>query len=830
MVGVRSMANIVINEISQNYTYNIGASTFATVAFPITACWGDGFFDPVSTGIPVEDALDKAIWKEFPANQKGLEAFVATYRGAASCYRTCKDFSYQIATTLLTSGYNVLVCRVCNGATAQVTATSSSGKTLVIKAKYAGSFGNNIVVKIANAENHGINYHNVVVYVTDQAGVRSAVENFNFVFDQTIADKYDNYTFIDDVESNFIVFENTVDFISDADEVFTEDYRLEGGTDSKQYSDEVPTEGVEKWQANTEYSFGDTVFSNKQYRGAWVSNKEYSVNDIATSNGAFVKCRIANLSDEQLIISAWAVSTAEAWSDATTYSSGVIVSNTVDDVTKYYISKKADNTNHAVTDTEWWAEIPAWQANTKYAFNVNVVNDNTLYTSLVAFTSGESMEEDVIWTELTEEEVDELFTPFIYVNKESATSSADFKDDLASWGYGASTYITIHEILPLIEKRYGSFGTEGNQYYDAVLASCPSKSFGQVCNIAYMEWLYSTVCGTADSTKTVYSNGVYGMLRDKLSYAPDVIISPAWDDQNISAITGMEFDDYLSVTSPIHDVLMDTAYVSRCAVAFIDIPKTISRSKVYTDETTPTGKEGYAQLISQRYYDQSENSIYSTHSALFAPWGQYRYVGTSKQSMASPSFMTLIIMRSMILNQTLQYFWALPTNRSNNARIGKLDYTVNKKYLDMWQKLDGVGVNVITDIPGIGTTIWGNSTLYDVPPATYNALQNLSTRLLIDEIKDVAYRCGIAITYQYNNQEAYSKFYAGVTPTLDTMKNVGAIVDYYVTMSADINALDYVNANSVIGKIYVTVTGVINDITIDLIALPQNVDLGQFEG
>ena len=84
------------------------------------------------------------------------------------------------------------------------------------------------------------------------------------------------------------------------------------------------------------------------------------------------------------------------------------------------------------------------------------------------------------------------------------------------------------------------------------------------------------------------------------------------------------------------------------------------------------------------------------------------------------------------------------------------------------------------------------------------------------------------ITFRYNNQEAYSSFYAGCTPILDTMKNVGAIEDYYIEMSADIDKLSSVNANTVVGKIYLVVNGVINDIYIDLIALPQGTDLSQY--
>jgi hypothetical protein len=220
--------------------------------------------------------------------------------------------------------------------------------------------------------------------------------------------------------------------------------------------------------------------------------------------------------------------------------------------------------------------------------------------------------------------------------------------------------------------------------------------------------------------------------------------------------------------------------------------------------------------------------LYSSNAALFAPWGQYVYSGTSRQAPATPSFMALLIERAMIKNQSAQYEWALPTTRTNNVRLGKLAYTVPKALMDNWQAPDGTRVNTITTVPSLGTTIWGNATLFDVPVATYNALMNLSTRKLVNAVKDTVFKIGIGMEFQYNGQEAYAKFYAGVTPLLDTMRNVGAIEDYKITMAADINNIDSINANSVIGTIYLVIVGVIENITVDLIALPQGTDLSQF--
>lgn len=610
------MAQIVINEISQNYTYNIGSNSYATVALPITASWGPAFMDERTSGKSLEIMLEETAWNRFPATQAGLEAFVSTYRGPASCYRLAKDYSYQMAMTLLTSGYDVLVCRVCPGAMAQGILKLGGKDCVSISAKHPGTFGNNLQVVLSEVPNSEGKRWNLVTYVLDVSGIRTAVENLSFVIDP--AEVTDNVLHIDELESNFLILN------------YHENEVLEGAADSK-----------------------------------------------------------------------------------------------------------------------------------------------------VTLTGGSDVE--------------------------AVSESATVTDIIES----ATNYATI---------RYGE-GLSGIDYGKA-LAKLATSSIDKMraSTIQYQEWIYSA------------AYRVYDLLEDKLTYNPNRVISPGWDDQNISALDGSEISK-LATISPLHKKLMEVAYRSRCATAYLDIPKCLPRSGVY-DESSNSSECGYAQTLA-RYtapgsnYDVNE-SLYSTHCALFAPWGQYTYVGTSKQNDASPAFLALLIQRAMILNQPTQYEWALPTNRKHNLKIGKLAYNVPKKILDDWQKLEGVGVNVITAIPDIGTSVWGNSTLFEVPPATYQALANLSTRLLVNAVENLAYRCGISITFQYNNDQAYNTFYAGMTPLLDTMKNVGAIDDYYVKMAADINGLDRVNANTVIGKIYLVVNGVVNDIFIDLIALPPGTDLNQY--
>lgn len=341
-------------------------------------------------------------------------------------------------------------------------------------------------------------------------------------------------------------------------------------------------------------------------------------------------------------------------------------------------------------------------------------------------------------------------------------------------------------------------------------------------SLRFNEWIYTFTTGYADGSV----DGVLDLLRDKINYNPNRIIS-SWDDQDISGIDPDIPIDNMN-PSPMALKLMDVANDSRCATAYIDVPKSLPRSRVWDDDESDNGKHlGYAQRLSN-VPQAVDNPLYPSSSALFAPWGQYTYAGTTKQAPATPSFMALLIERSMIKNQAAQYEWALPTTRNNNVKLGQLAYTVPKKLLDNWQAPDGTRINTITTVPSLGTTIWGNATLFDVPVATYQALMNLSTRKLVNAVKDTVFKIGIGMEFQYNGQEAYAKFYAGVTPLLDTMRNVGAILDYKVKMAADINNLDSINANSVVGTIYLVIAGVIENITVDLIALPQGTDLSQF--
>lgn len=696
------MSQIIINEISDNYTYNIGNSSYATVAMPMTSCWGPGFFDPNmiseddsdpacvgdsgSLEYKIEAQLENTSWKRYPATRDGIESFVSDYRGPAAGYRLAKDYSYYMAITLMTAGYDVLVCRLCPGkqaCTDQFEIYDKDGAevntdkehpvaTFQVRAKYPGTFGNQLLVSMYKPVNR--NYWNLVTYVMDAGGVKSAVENVAFVLDPSNAT--DNVPYVGEVDSQFV---------------------------------EIITEGNLK----DEWTF-----------------------KVAVDNPSF---------------------------DSTKDESGTNAKLLHVDV-KGGVSFSGGTDRSAITGSDDAAKV-----------------------------------KDAI-------------------DKSSELAKVRFKDYIDN--------VESYDAAALKAK------IDSLQYVKQLAADATAlKDVEKAESILYREWIFR------------YALRVYDLLKDKLAYNPNRIIAPGWDDLDIEFLGGKYTHEagcsVLDVISPIHGKLMECAYYSRCATAYLDVPRNLARRHVYTnpESTQPEREKGYAQML-ESYHPVNElldinANLYSTHSALFAPWGQYKYVGTGKYCPAPPSFLTILMQRSMVLNQSTQYEWIQPSDRTHSVKVAKLDYAVPKKVLDLWQPTDeegGIGVNAVTSIPGMGIIPWGNYTLFNNPVMSYQALRNLSTRHLVCAIEDAAYKAGLRITYRYNNSEAYSTFHAGVASLLDTMRNVGAIEDYYVTMNHDLDSLGIVKANSVVGKIYIVPYGIVDKITVDLIALPPGSDLTPYMG
>ena len=824
------MADILINEISQNYSYVIGDNSYCCVALPITASWGpayagsklkvndNGKIEPVTPDDAdsdnyAEQAIEDVVWTRFKANSQGLESFVSTYRGAAANYRLANDYSYQMAVSLLTAGYDVLVCRVSPGISASGKMSNIITKTITATTPTSSDY----VELDPESTTLSIPLNRVPANVNSFI-CTSTNPNFNAKYNRISLGKTgeqtaDSKAWIEyDSANNAVVLKRPAgseDYPSwDSVGIMADD------SITVTYSTDIRAVNPETGEAEETGSLTLTA----KYPGTFGNNIRCALRKIENMGLRYwnLITYIQDASGVRL-----AVENMIFTFDITNSTDNIPY---VEEVQSQFVDIVAEGLSEDTIFAARNGQTDVDNANTWIEFaggadKAAETNISKCLIDAIAYVGSRYGENPKKKAYPCVAQI-KVSAP-ILTEKQNVLNIEDY--DIP---YNGNVTIRVADDAPI---HGGSPDTA-----PALVKSTDYTISDDQKTITFTADGAAKFTGTDEFTYEVDCNcdclPVYELLTDKLAYNPNRLISPGWDDQDFLFVTGEDkYPNNMMTPSPLQTKLMDVAYGSRCATAYLDIPRSLSKVYVTNSSQQPT-ETGYAQRLAR--YDSGTDGLRSTHAALFGPWGNYIYVGTNKQNIASPSFLALLIQRSMVLNQSLQYEWIQPTSRKNNVKIGKMDYTVSKKYLDKWQPdpdtEGGVGVNAIANIPDLGLSVWGDSTLYENPPATYQALRNLSTRLLVNAIKNVVYRVGISITFQYTNQTAFSSFYVGVTPILDSMKNAGAIGDYKVVIGNDFDAIGMVKANSCVGKIYITPAGTIQRITIDLIALPPQTDLTNY--
>jgi hypothetical protein len=119
-------------------------------------------------------------------------------------------------------------------------------------------------------------------------------------------------------------------------------------------------------------------------------------------------------------------------------------------------------------------------------------------------------------------------------------------------------------------------------------------------------------------------------------------------------------------------------------------------------------------------------------------------------------------------------------------------------------------------IHNYGYVIFGQRTLYaSVGGAVANeevsALQELSVRLVANEIKRNIYNISMYLSFDQNNLHTWNAFRARLEPELDKMKINNGITDYKVVMVDPINT----DSRAIHGLVKVSITHAAEDFVID---------------
>lgn len=793
------MPRINIYEHSDTYSFQVRNKAYACVAFPITAIWG-----------PVYDAADEDTnpdWLHFEAGFRGTTDFVNTFRGANTALGA-REKSYDYALKLLAAGYDILVKRadgtgsragrdlifdapaataVKAGATIAITTTSETQSTypsqsITATAKVPGTFGNKLKVwvdfanfasdaelDVTEPESWKLKAdfrQQATVRIYMAGSTQSGIDCMTIKPEDVLLEAHViTYTY----DSGALAAKT----VTLTDSEFVESIELNAACLNR-YPDRdswimtlgvtaTATVGTATWsQTLTATGAGDSTF------GLLTINAKYP-----GSFGNQLKVRVKVSND----VNGRKIGTVEVFS-------------------------RNGYTDHSteIVRTDQLLEIQS------VAFDINAATDAQPYITEAVFST----------LGVINIQHEELLANGSYVV--SLLGGTDY----ATIGNGidVTTKAIDVQIMEMVQSRFTSDSASFPLYIRDLVGNSTttpptagSASQEQVIQIWNQQKVF------------LNASAMIGELTDPLTYDWDALFMGIADDQYIPQSWQEAHPEVTVQYEPTstHLTLLEVAANSKCGAAFIGTPFGMKRGTYNEVTHTKTGAVKFKDDLSAM-----AGASLSTFGELVGPWCKTTLPINGANSWITPELAHLLLIINAQGVGGQNKWWMVPAGMMGTGVAHSPEYRIKKAYLDIIQDHDeGVCMNPLMQVPGKGFTCFGNSTLWDKPLGTYNALQNLSTRLLTNRVKQRIWDTALQILFKYNNENAYSHFYAGVSPLLDEMRAVGALTGteanpwgYKIIMNPDIINLDRINANTVIGRVELAVTGVIDTVDVDLFLLP----------
>ena len=889
---------INVTEVSENYAYSLPTRRFATVAVPIMAAWGDGCI--IKRNFDSEDAsygqhnnetsgtlsqftygdlqvlhsddwevpsTHNIPWQRFPATNEGVASFIATFRGACDKFSSVNDFSYGYAHTLLLSGYDVLVCRICDGVTAKNYKDGELPPPPPPAPPYSAEIINitgsettpKLTIRTTNHTDEDVlgGWAITIRPTPASAAINQEPDNLQNFDRSSGSPELNNWLRQKDGTLITLTAPQSANSAIPANGWYQYDVQLRSVQNvSLKVEDWVvtpkPVEPVEP--IDIEAVLPDIGADG--YRPVMVSAKYPGT----FGNRIWVRFRPYKGRFNQKTDTGTPVE--QAWRTATVF--------VMDD---QGVRKSVESFTFSITVDDSNDTAPYWRE------AYSGVSSKSKFVSLDAINPDCPIDEETGKVILVDPKNDpEKQALFLFNGSGNGTGIAgsgvnapNHRWERRDFGFWISECVSFEDTAVrsgrqgtdyfLYPQDYASVKDSDGQYHIVNKFVAPrftdpgnASDPGNVSRLwsMYYDSLSNSQLKLEAVRQAALRYCLYAIpaLTDKIHYEYDVLMLPGWDDQNFGAEIAQTADggdaannDYKA--SQLQKVMAAVCVWSKCGVACLDAPRHAPFRCIKNHEDG-----GLAQQLAQEIpvtsvrfdnedigLDDTNNVVAldgeplrATKATMLVNWVDYTFpiLGNTKTAV-SPTLANLLIRRSQLEQQALRQFWCQPTNQVHKVRFGKVDNRIGQVLLEYWQDNDrGVGVNPIVNDPDMGVVLRGNFTLFDNPEMSYNALRNLSTRYLFNEVAKAAFNAGRRIQLTYNNVTAMGRFKAAMYPVLDAMVDAQAIDGYLILINPDINGLDQVNANSVVGNIYLKVNGVVQDIDIALIALPPGTDLSQF--
>ena len=203
-----------------------------------------------------------------------------------------------------------------------------------------------------------------------------------------------------------------------------------------------------------------------------------------------------------------------------------------------------------------------------------------------------------------------------------------------------------------------------------------------------------------------------------------------------------------------------------------------------------------------------ETGIDSNYTATYYPWILTRDSVNNTQIYIPP---TAEVVRNLALTDNISFPWFASAGYTRGLVNGvKARKKLTQEDRDILYK---GRVNPIATFSDVGTVIWGNKTLQ----VRESALDRLNVRRLLLQARKLISAVAVRLLFEQNDDQVRQEFLDSVNPILDGIRRDRGLIDFRVVVQ---NTPEDLDANQLVGKIYLKPTRALEFIDIEFLITP----------
>jgi hypothetical protein len=203
-----------------------------------------------------------------------------------------------------------------------------------------------------------------------------------------------------------------------------------------------------------------------------------------------------------------------------------------------------------------------------------------------------------------------------------------------------------------------------------------------------------------------------------------------------------------------------------------------------------------------------ETGIDSNYTGTYYPWILTRDGVNNTQIYIPP---TAEVVRNLALTDNIAFPWFASAGYTR----GIVNGIKARKKLDQEDRdtLYKDRINPIATFSDVGTLIWGNKTLQ----VRDSALNRINVRRLLLQARKLISAVAVRLLFEQNDEQVRQQFLDSVNPILDSIRRDRGLTDFRVVVQ---NTPEDLDANQLVGKIYLKPTRALEFIDIEFLITP----------